>query len=162
MKLLLIINPISGDVSKADFLSQVRKTCRKYGYGIEVFKTLPDASQTIQQIERLIESYQPDKIGIAGGDGTLTQFLRCKNSNQVPVFLVPMGSANGLATDLQINPQPFQAFLDGMLTKHSLPLDSLSINGERKCVHLADVGINAQLIEGYEKDEDRGLITYAK
>lgn len=162
MKLLLIINPVSGGTSKAEFLNKVRQTCRKYGFKIEVFKTLPDHKKTVEQIYRVVETFAPDRIAIAGGDGTLTQFLRAGVNSEIPIILIPMGSANGLATDLELCPQPFQAFLDGLLSRHEINLDSLSINNEFKCVHLSDVGINAQIVEDYEKDPDRGLITYAK
>ena len=41
-------------------------------------------------------------------------------------------------------------------------LDMLLINGKHYTMHLGDVGINAQIVESYEKDEKRGMTTYAK
>ena len=39
MKLLFVVNPISGGINKEPFLITAKKLCHKYGVHYEVFKT---------------------------------------------------------------------------------------------------------------------------
>ncbi|WP_367177033.1 diacylglycerol kinase family protein, partial [uncultured Eudoraea sp.] len=41
-------------------------------------------------------------------------------------------------------------------------LDLLLVNDQYYTTHLGDVGINANIVEAYSKDKNRGMITYAK
>lgn len=41
-------------------------------------------------------------------------------------------------------------------------LDMLTVNNKYYSIHIGDVGVNAQMVESYEKDENRGMATYAK
>jgi len=39
MKILFVVNPISGGVNKAPFLNSAKKICGKYGIQYHIFKT---------------------------------------------------------------------------------------------------------------------------
>ena len=41
-------------------------------------------------------------------------------------------------------------------------LDLLKVNEEYYSMHIGDVGLNANIVNAYEKDPNRGMITYAK
>ncbi|MEC8683668.1 MAG: diacylglycerol kinase, partial [Bacteroidota bacterium] len=49
--------------------------------------------------------------------------------------------------------------LDIALGDHFIAMDLIEINGYT-CLHIADLGINAQLIKNYEKSEIRGKLGY--
>jgi diacylglycerol kinase (ATP) len=76
--------------------------------------------------------------------------------------IIPMGSANGLATALAIPQDPVQA-LDKILTSNTVrAIDMLRFNDTHFCIHLADIGTNALLVKKYEESGVRGMIGYAK
>jgi diacylglycerol kinase family enzyme len=73
-----------------------------------------------------------------------------------------MGSANGMAGELQVNPDPLEAFYDFLLSGLIMDMDLLEINDQHYCLHVGDVGVNANIVKSYEEDPNRGMITYAK
>ena len=160
MRLFFIVNPISGGVDKEPFLKEAKALCENYGLEIQVFKTTgkDDKKNALDQIE----AFQPDKIVSVGGDGTTLFTATTLLDTNYPMGIIPLGSANGMATELFVDPVPINALKDIIMTDIVGDLDLLLINGKHYTMHLGDVGINAQIVESYENDAKRGMITYAK
>ncbi len=160
MKLFFIVNPISGGVDKEPFLKDARTLCDTYGLEHQIFKTTgkDDKKNALQQIE----AFQPDKIVSVGGDGTTLFTATTLLETGYPMGIIPLGSANGMATELYVDPIPVNALKDIIMTELVGDLDLLLINGKHYTMHLGDVGINAQIVESYENDPNRGMTTYAK
>ncbi len=160
MKLFFIVNPISGGVDKEPFLKDARTLCDTYGLEHQIFKTTgkDDKKNALQQIE----AFQPDKIVSVGGDGTTLFTATTLLETGYPMGIIPLGSANGMATELYVDPVPLNALKDIIMTELVGDLDLLLINGKHYTMHLGDVGINAQIVESYENDPNRGMTTYAK
>lgn len=76
--------------------------------------------------------------------------------------IVPMGSANGLAEELDINPGPIDALEDIINSDRIAGLDMIEVNEKHYSIHIGDVGSNANIVNNYENDPNRGLLTYAK
>jgi diacylglycerol kinase family enzyme len=76
--------------------------------------------------------------------------------------IIPLGSANGMATELFVNPKPMEALKDVIMSETIVGLDMLTVNEEHYTIHIGDIGVNAQIVEAYEKDPNRGMATYAK
>ncbi|WP_019037989.1 diacylglycerol/lipid kinase family protein [Psychroflexus tropicus] len=160
MSILLVINPVSGSKNKSDFIVFAKESMSKAGVEYRVFKT--SGTNDCSQLQELISEFSPDKVVIVGGDGTLNMFLKPLMDNKVNVGFIPMGSANGMAEELDLQDNPrvlFQKFLESTSQK---TLDVISINNSYLCLHLADIGANANLVANYEKDGGRGMFTYAK
>jgi len=160
MKLFFIVNPISGGVNKEPFLLQVEHLCTTYGIDYHVFKTTGDhdKEKTLAQIQ----DFQPDKVISVGGDGTTLFTATTLLNTGYPIGIVPLGSANGMATELYVDPEPVNALRDIIMTDMVRGLDLLLVNNKHYALHLGDVGINAQIVASYEKDPNRGMSTYAK
>jgi diacylglycerol kinase family enzyme len=79
-----------------------------------------------------------------------------------PMGIIPQGSANGMARELYVNPVPIEALKDIIMSERIEGVDMLRVNDEYYTMHLGDVGVNAQLVESYEKDPNRGMATYAR
>lgn len=160
MKLLLVLNPISGDIDKKPFLEKAKALCTKYGIDLSIYKT--DGVNDREELKAVIERLQPDKVAVAGGDGTtLLTGLLLKGSS-IPMGIIPMGSANGMAIELGVMEEPIEALKDLIMSSMVRGLDMLVINGEHYMVHIGDVGINARIIEQSEKEPNRGMTTYLK
>jgi YegS/Rv2252/BmrU family lipid kinase len=160
MEILLVINPISGNKNKDGFTDSAKLILNKSGLDYHIFKTT--GKNDCKQLEGLIASKSPKKVIIAGGDGTLNMFLKPLMENKIKVGFIPMGSANGMAEELNLVDYPktlLQKFLDSDDFKK---LDLLQVNGSHLLLHLGDLGANANLVANYEKDGGRGMFTYAK
>ena len=160
MKLFFIVNPISGGVDKEPFLKEARALSENYGLETRIFKTTgkDDKKNALEQIN----AFRPDKIVSVGGDGTTLFTATTLLDTNYPMGIIPLGSANGMAIELFVDPVPINALKDIIMTDIVGDLDLLLINGKHYTMHLGDVGINAQIVESYENDAKRGMITYAK
>ena len=160
MKLLFVVNPISGGVDKEPFLKQAKSMCNKYGIDYHIFKTIgkDDESRFID----VLKDYKPDKVVSVGGDGTtLFTSIVLINTN-IPMGIIPLGSANGMAVELSVNLEPIEALRDIIMSNVIGELDMLKVNHKYYSIHIGDVGVNAQIVEAYENDKNRGMATYAK
>lgn len=160
MKLFFVVNPISGGIDKEPFLKKAKDLCQLYGIEYKIFKTTgkSDKKNALEQIQ----AFHPDKVISVGGDGTTLFTAVCLIDTGYPMGIIPLGSANGMATELYVEPDPINALYDIMMTDFVRGLDLLLINGEHYSMHLGDVGINAQIVKSYENDKNRGMVTYAK
>lgn len=160
MKLLFIVNPISGGVDKEPFLKEAKALCNSYGIEYNIFKTTgqDDEKMALKQLHE----FQPDKVVSVGGDGTTLFTAITLLDTNYPMGIIPLGSANGMATELFVNPSPIKALQDLIMSQIIGDLDLLLINNEHYTMHVGDVGINSKIVESYEKDANRGMVTYAK
>lgn len=160
MKLLFVVNPISGGVDKEPFLKKASALCKKYGHQFHVFKTTGDNDD--KKLEQVLSGFHPWKVISVGGDGTSLFTALALLGTHYPMGIVPMGSANGMAAELYVNPDPVEALKDIILSDYYAGLDLVKVNDKYFSIHIGDVGVNAQIVYNYEKDPNRGMITYAK
>lgn len=160
MKLFFIINPISGGVDKKPFLKKAETICGKYGIDHYFFKTTgtDDEKKLLDEIQ----AYKPDKVVSVGGDGTTLFSSVTLKDTGLPIGIIPLGSANGMATELYVNPKPAEALKDIIMSEIIGDLDLIVVNDKYYTMHIGDVGINASIVEAYEADKNRGMTTYAK
>lgn len=132
----------------------------KFGIDYETFHTLGKDDDT--NLKKCITEYSPDKIASIGGDGT-TLFTACNlMDSSIPFGIIPLGSANGMATELGVENDPKDALSDFLQSNMTCPLDLVLVNNAHYCLHIGDVGINANVVEDFTKDEARGMASYAK
>ncbi len=160
MKLLFVVNPISGGVDKEPFLKSSAVLCDKYGIDFHVFKTTGQDDEN--KLKQVLEEYRPDKVLSAGGDGTTLFTALTLLGTNYPMGIIPLGSANGMAVELAVNLNPIEALKDVIMSDRIAGLDLLKVNSQHYSLHLGDIGINAQIVKGYSEDSRRGMATYAK
>ena len=160
MKLLFVVNPISGGVDKEPFLKNAKSLCNKYGIHYHIFKTTGKNDKG--NLKKLLPEVRPDKVVSVGGDGTTLFTSIVLLDTGYPMGIIPLGSANGMATELFVNPKPIEALKDIIMSERIEGLDMIRVNDQYYSIHIGDVGLNARIVEAYEKDPDRGMITYAK
>lgn len=160
MKILLVVNPISGGVDKEPFLRNAKALFNKYGINYKVFKTTGVNDE--DELKIVLDEYQPDRVASVGGDGTTLFTAIALLGTDYPMGIIPQGSANGMATELFVNPDPIEALKDIIMSETIRGLDMLLVNDKYYTTHLGDVGINANIVDAYSRDKNRGMITYAK
>ncbi len=74
--------------------------------------------------------------------------------------ILPAGSANGMAKELEI-PVEVDGALDIILNGDIKCCDVIKINNKEICLHLSDLGVNAQLVKYFEQGNFRGKLGYA-
>ncbi|MDX5365380.1 MAG: YegS/Rv2252/BmrU family lipid kinase [Alphaproteobacteria bacterium] len=109
-RILLLENPNSGGGRDWDaelFLAAVR------GKGIEVRHERPDDADTCCRI--LKDARDIDAVAVAGGDGTLSPLIGCLVDRQMPLLVLPAGTANDFARSLCMpgTPEELAALLTG-------------------------------------------------
>ncbi|MBP93467.1 MAG: diacylglycerol kinase [Flavobacteriaceae bacterium] len=160
MKLLFIVNPISGGLDKDPFLKEAGKICFEYGVDYKIFKTTGKHDEI--HLQKLLDAFQPDRVASIGGDGTTLFSAKVLIDTHIPLGIIPFGSANGLAMELSVNTNKKIALIDIITSELIGNLDMILVNNKYHAIHIGDVGVNAQIVEGYDSDENRGMITYAK
>lgn len=156
-KNILVINPISGDLDKSEILVKTLAFAEEYNVEIIVYETSGKGDEAA--IKNLYNLHKPERILIAGGDGTIKLVAEALEDEDVIIGILPAGSANGLAVDLNL-PATIEENLSIAFHNDFMEIDMICING-KKCIHLSDLGLNAELIKNYEDSSVRGKVGYA-
>lgn len=160
MTLLFIVNPISGGVNKEPFLRKAKSICNNYGIDFKIFKTTGTHDEA--KLKHVLQSFKPDRVVSVGGDGTTLFTAVALLHTRIPMGIIPLGSANGMALELGVAPNPIDALKDILMSNIVGDLDVLVVNEKHYSIHVGDVGINAKIVKSYDADKDRGMATYAK
>lgn len=155
--IIFVVNPISGDLDKSDLESAVAEFAKTNHFDLEVYETTGE--NDIKEIQSLYEQYNPERIIVAGGDGTIKMVAEGMEQHDVIIGILPAGSANGLSVDLNL-PSTIEENLKIAFLNHYIEMDMICING-KKSIHLSDIGINADLVKNYEESNLRGFWGYA-
>jgi diacylglycerol kinase family enzyme len=160
MRVLVVINPIAGGADKEIFISYLEIQFMKYDIGYKILKTTGKDDETA--IREMIDSFQPDRMLGVGGDGTVTITAKCVMGKDISLGIIPFGSANGMARELDLSEDPEEALDDFLKSRLYRQLDLYSVNDKYIGMHIGDIGLNARIVEGFEKEEGRGMFSYAK
>lgn len=155
-QILLVVNPISGDIDKSKLIEAVKAEINTKNYSLEIYQTSGDDDQA--GIEKMILEFQPERILVAGGDGTILLVAEVLKNHNIPIGILPAGSSNGLALNLNL-PANLKDQLEVALGETFFKMDILQIN-DRLCLHIADLGINAELIRNFQNSNIRGRLGY--
>lgn len=152
----MVVNPVSGDIDKSDFIEATALFTAKEDMNFILYET--SGEDDISKIKALYKTYKPNRIIVAGGDGTVKMVAEAMENEDVILGILPAGSANGLAVDLNL-PETLEENLAIAFHNNYIELDMIVING-KKSFHLSDLGLNADLIKNYEKSDIHGKWGY--
>ena len=153
---LLVFNPVSGVRNeKEEILHSIFAHLPNISF--EVYITSGEGD--VYQIKKMLLDTQRDGILVGGGDGTVKLVVEAAIDHNLPIGVIPLGSANGLAKCLGIN--DFDEGIEAISLSKIKTMDILEINGEI-CLHLSDFGFNASLVKKFDEEQKRGMLTYFK
>ena len=157
-KLLLVINPVSGTIDdKSETVALIKEKLEDQDIQLRVWETSGESDQP--KIRKLVQEEQFDAILIGGGDGTIKMVVEAVLDSNHAVGIIPLGSANGLATSLGI--ANLEEAIEAIINSKEIKMDAIKINGELS-LHLSDFGFNASLIKKFEDGGERGMLSYFK
>lgn len=154
--ILLVVNPISGDTEKDNIIATVEGEAKKRNFNFEIYKTTGENDK--EAIKALIKKHKISRVLVAGGDGTISFVAECILGTEICLGIIPAGSANGMAVNFGI-PDTLEEQIAIAFSECTLKIDALFIN-DKLCLHIADFGINAELIKNYESSSIRGKFGY--
>ncbi len=158
-KYLFVVNPISGDINKNQLFELIHDFASEHRVDVDILKTNGD--DDIANILSKIELFQPTIVVAAGGDGTVNLVAKCIEGKTLILGILPMGSGNGLAKDLNIPQNDIKAALAILHPYKTLKMDTLAVN-DKFFVHLCDIGFNAHIVKLFSQGKSRGLLSYMK
>lgn len=159
MKLLIVINPISGGKNKETFIANSEYLYRRYAISYAYFITTGE--DDINKLRLAIQNSLPNRVVSVGGDGTTLMTALALQSSGIPFGIIPMGSANGMAKELNVPTNHMEALQDIVMSEVILSIDIIKVN-DNYTMHLGDVGMNANMVDNFAKEKSRGWTTYAK
>ncbi len=157
-KIHFIVNPIAGKGKNELSPALLETYFPKTEYSVSIKKTafvLHASSLTKTSIEEGAQI-----IVACGGDGTINEVARCLVNTQVVLGILPMGSGNGLASNLKI-PKILKRALSIIKSQNAIAIDTGSINGEPFFSN-AGIGFDAHVISDFEENTTRRLFSYVK
>lgn len=131
----------------------------------------PDQKLTVLKLEKkqqgndeLVKSLVKEDwalVIVGGGDGTVRRLvaIMIEEDFQFPLAIMPLGSANGLATCLGVS--DLDIAVEVLKSSSYLDMDVLCINNKIS-LHLSDFGFNAGLVKKFDESDTRGMMSYFK
>ncbi len=153
---LFILNPTAGNSDVNLLKDKVKDVCEKNSLAFEIMETSGDNDQ--KRIADKVKGANFDRVVVAGGDGTINLAASVLKDAGVSMGIIPTGSANGLALNLNL-PDALEDQIKVALGETTYAMDILVVNGE-DCLHVADLGLNAELIRNYDSSSIHGKLGY--
>lgn len=159
LTILFVINPVSGGKVKHNWEASIRTYFHNEPHSI-CFYILTGKGDRIS-IQHHLDRILPDRVVAVGGDGTVKLLADLLKETQIPLGVLPAGSANGMAKELKI-PLQINEALNVVTRGVCKKIDMIKINEEEVCIHLSDLGLNALLVKNFETSKKRGMWGYSK
>lgn len=153
-----MVNPISGSLDdKSETVAQILESLENHQCELKVWETTGKDDQ--EKIISLLKEDPVDAVLVGGGDGTIKMVVEAIMDLDQSIGIIPLGSANGLATSLEI--ADVEEAIEAVLNGEEIKMDAIRINGELS-LHLSDFGFNASMIKKFEDAGGRGMLSYVK
>ena len=159
LRILFVLNPASGKNSKAEIEIAIRQYFKEVQHEYDWYQTTGNSDHA--SVKHWVDTWQPDRVVAVGGDGTLKLVAEVLRGTDIPAGIIPAGSANGIARELGI-PNNTKDCLDIIVNGSSRKIDLLNINDQHLCLHLSDIGMNAQLVKHFEENDLSGKMGYVR
>lgn len=159
LKILFIINPVSGGKRRTDWTPIIGEYFESLPHKID--KCVLTGKNDANLIRQKIKDFSPDRVVAVGGDGTISLVAKELLGTSIILGILPGGSANGMARELNISPVNETA-LDTILNGTVSKIDVVRINKEDISLHLSDLGLNARIINLFDRSSKRGIWVYVR
>lgn len=159
MKIVFIINPISGKKAKGRFrLDKVNAFIASRQLDGVAWET-ERAGHATELANRALEQ-NVERVICVGGDGTINEVAKELINRDVSFGFVPMGSGNGLARHLNV-PLDFDDALENSIDGKIIKMDTGRANGE-PFFNVMGLGLDAEIGRRFNETKARGFISYLR
>jgi diacylglycerol kinase (ATP) len=153
----LIFNPVSGQGNPDQALAQIKDILEPQMH-LAIHFTSPDVSP--EELAKEAIEAKADLIIASGGDGTVSAVAGALIGTNIPLGVIPRGTANAFSVALGI-PTGLQAACETILAEVTRVVDAARCNG-LPMVLLAGIGFEAETVERASREaKDRlGVLAY--
>tara|TARA_R110002050_G_scaffold24083_3_gene64332 strand:- start:109423 stop:110304 length:882 start_codon:yes stop_codon:yes gene_type:complete len=153
-----ILNPVAGSGNNTISYKHLEKVFNKKDYKV-IIKQSKYKKHAIKLTQESIKE-QAHIIVACGGDGTINEVASCLVNTKIILGIIPIGSGNGLASNLKI-PKNIDKALALIKTEKFKQIDTGYLN--EKCFFSnCGIGFDALVIKHYETYKTRNLSSYIK
>ena len=152
----LIFNPVSGQGDAELELAQIKASLSN-AFNLVVHETKPDISATDLAHQALEAG--ADLVIASGGDGTVSAVAAVLTNTEVPLSIIPRGTANAIATAMSIPTDLHDAC--GVVTSGECHAIDIASCNDLPMVLLAGVGLEATVIEQVSRARKNSMGTWA-
>lgn len=140
--ILIITNPQSGKGLIKDYIIQIIEICTNRKYNVDLCE-IEEGVTLDKYINSNDNMNRYERILISGGDGTINQCVRAliDNSINIPIGILPYGTANDLAKGLGVQ-GTVEEIMDIALGDRSIDIDVCKVN-EMYFINVCAVGMFA-------------------
>jgi diacylglycerol kinase (ATP) len=155
----VVLNPVAGTTDPERLERRITRGFESSGWTLEIHRT-EEQEQIPKIVGQAVES-RPDMVVAAGGDGTVSEVADGLVSTGVPLGLIPAGTGNVLARDLEIplmSPRAIRLLVGPHKTRE---IDALRINDRHFFLNIS-IGTSAAAMHDTKRDEKRqfGFLAY--
>lgn len=146
LQALVIFNPKAGR-RRHLFLKRTLSALEPLGVACKVAETeYPGHAEVIaRRIGQAVNADQPDLLVAAGGDGTIHEIANGLAGLNLPLAIIPLGTANVVAREIGLSRSP--ATIAQTIARGSATTIHLGRIGERRFVMMASVGFDAESVQ---------------
>ncbi len=101
--ILIVVNPKAGGGLAGELVPYLARDLGRLGYPVEVFQSSA-AGQITQHVRAISEPLRA--LTVIGGDGTVREVLAGEPGPDLPIAVLPAGTANVLAAELRLPKSP--------------------------------------------------------
>jgi len=153
-KTFVVINPMAGVLEAAEVRERIEAILQAHDLLCEFYETTPEESPRQRVREAVRQGF---KLFVsAGGDGTLSSVASGLVNTQVPLVIIPSGTWNALARNLDIPLQVDQA-LDLVFREHTIrTIDAMQVGDEFYVLNVS-TGLGSRTMKQVKRKEKRYL-----
>lgn len=157
-KILFIINPISGDIKKANVPEMIEAHLDKQQFEYTIQFTERTGHATHLAKEAVVNGY--DTIVPVGGDGSINEVAGAIVNTSVKMGIIALGSGNGLAYHLQLPIRNVKKAIENINNGKVVQIDTGKTTSGT-FVSFAGSGLEANVARTYKHIGRRGFLGYA-
>ena len=157
-KITFIVNPTSGKKLGKNLKKMIIDAVDNHLYAITIYET-ERAYHAVELTQQAIAN-GAEIIVACGGDGTINEVAQQLVNTNITLGIIPIGSGNGLATNLNISKDLNQAILSLFKFK-TTKIDVGRIDSNYFFSNIG-FGIDAEVIKNYADSREHNFIGYFK
>lgn len=157
-RIIFIINPISGDIKKANLPKQIESYLDLHQFSFEIMYSERAGHASIIAAKAVAD--QVDFVVAVGGDGSINEIAKELVNTPVSLAIIPLGSGNALAYHLALPVKKIQQAIEVINKGKIIKIDTLKSN-KGEVVSFAGIGLEAVAARTYRHLGKRGFLAYA-
>lgn len=156
----IIFNPVAGKKKASKNMQVVTRILDEHAVAYEVHGS--GAVRDAENITRELSMKGEKDFVVIGGDGTLNEVLNgLVDPAQSTLGLIPSGTGNDFAEKMGLPFDPEEA-TKLILKGETKETDYIEINGARRSMNVAGIGMDVDVLERCQKGKMKGKLKYFK